>query len=94
MCPGGRVVAATSEEGRVVTNGMSQYSRAEFNANSGLVVTVDPGKDYPATRWRALNFNANGKVWPLRRAAAIIARRGRRWATCWPGVRLRASLAR
>jgi uncharacterized FAD-dependent dehydrogenase len=38
MCPGGRVVAATSEEGRVVTNGMSQYSRAEFNANSGLVV--------------------------------------------------------
>ena len=38
MCPGGRVVAATSEAGRVVTNGMSQYSRAEFNANSGLVV--------------------------------------------------------
>ena len=41
MCPGGRVVAATSEEGRVVTNGMSQYSRAEFNANSGLVVGID-----------------------------------------------------
>ncbi|HWU03374.1 MAG TPA: FAD-dependent monooxygenase [Novosphingobium sp.] len=47
MCPGGRVVAATSEEGRVVTNGMSQYSRAEFNANSGLVVTIEPEKDYP-----------------------------------------------
>ncbi|BAV66157.1 NAD(P)/FAD-dependent oxidoreductase [Sphingobium cloacae] len=47
MCPGGRVVAATSEEGRVVTNGMSQYSRAEFNANSGLVVGVDPERDYP-----------------------------------------------
>jgi uncharacterized FAD-dependent dehydrogenase len=47
MCPGGRVVAATSEQGRVVTNGMSQYSRAEFNANSGIVVTIDPGKDYP-----------------------------------------------
>ncbi|SCW94360.1 hypothetical protein SAMN02927924_04491 [Sphingobium faniae] len=47
MCPGGRVVAATSEEGRVVTNGMSQYSRAEFNANSGLVVGVDPQRDYP-----------------------------------------------
>ncbi|WBO22795.1 NAD(P)/FAD-dependent oxidoreductase [Sphingomonas abietis] len=47
MCPGGRVVAATSEEGRVVTNGMSQYSRAEFNANSGLVVGIDPEQDYP-----------------------------------------------
>jgi uncharacterized FAD-dependent dehydrogenase len=47
MCPGGRVVAATSEPGRVVTNGMSQYSRAEFNANSGLVVGVDPERDYP-----------------------------------------------
>jgi uncharacterized protein len=47
MCPGGRVVAATSEQGRVVTNGMSQYSRAEFNANSGLVVGIDPARDYP-----------------------------------------------
>lgn len=47
MCPGGRVVAATSEEGRVVTNGMSQYSRAEFNANSGLVVPIDPARDFP-----------------------------------------------
>ncbi|AUW58389.1 hypothetical protein C1T17_10035 [Sphingobium sp. SCG-1] len=47
MCPGGRVVAATSEEGRVATNGMSQYSRQEFNANSGLVVGIDPSRDYP-----------------------------------------------
>lgn len=47
MCPGGRVVAATSEEGRVVTNGMSQYSRAEFNANSGLVVDINPDRDFP-----------------------------------------------
>jgi uncharacterized FAD-dependent dehydrogenase len=47
MCPGGRVVAATSEVGRVVTNGMSQYSRAEFNANSGLVVDIDPERDFP-----------------------------------------------
>jgi uncharacterized FAD-dependent dehydrogenase len=46
MCPGGRVVAATSEAGRVVTNGMSQYSRAEFNANAGLVVGIAPA-DYP-----------------------------------------------
>jgi uncharacterized FAD-dependent dehydrogenase len=42
MCPGGTVVAATSEAGRVVTNGMSQYSRAERNANAGIVVGVGP----------------------------------------------------
>ncbi|WP_232496120.1 NAD(P)/FAD-dependent oxidoreductase [Novosphingobium kaempferiae] len=47
MCPGGRVVAAASEEGGVVTNGMSQYSRAEFNANSGLVVDISPERDFP-----------------------------------------------
>jgi uncharacterized FAD-dependent dehydrogenase len=46
MCPGGTVVAATSEPGRVVTNGMSQYSRNERNANAGLVVGIDP-PDYP-----------------------------------------------
>jgi uncharacterized FAD-dependent dehydrogenase len=46
MCPGGTVVAATSEVGRVVTNGMSQYSRNERNANAGLVVGIDPS-DYP-----------------------------------------------
>jgi uncharacterized FAD-dependent dehydrogenase len=45
MCPGGTVVAATSEPGHVVTNGMSQYSRAERNANAGIVVGIDPG-DY------------------------------------------------
>jgi hypothetical protein len=47
MCPGGTVVAATSEAGRVVTNGMSQYSRNERNANSGIVVGLTP-EDYPA----------------------------------------------
>ena len=52
MCPGGTVVAATSEEGRVVTNGMSQYSRNERNANAGIVVGIDP-KDY--------DFDAAGK---------------------------------
>jgi uncharacterized FAD-dependent dehydrogenase len=69
MCPGGRVVAATSEPGRVVTNGMSQYSRAEFNANSGLVVGIDPERDYPGDplagialqrRLEALAFEAGG----------------------------------
>ena len=47
MCPGGTVVAATSEENRVVTNGMSQYSRNERNANSAVVVGIDPERDYP-----------------------------------------------
>lgn len=46
MCPGGTVVAATSEPNRVVTNGMSQYSRNERNANAGIVVGIDP-RDYP-----------------------------------------------
>ena len=46
MCPGGTVVAATSESERVVTNGMSQYSRNERNANAGIVVGIDPS-DYP-----------------------------------------------
>jgi uncharacterized FAD-dependent dehydrogenase len=69
MCPGGRVVAATSEEGRVVTNGMSQYSRAEFNANSGLVVDIAPDRDYPGgplagiafqRHWESLAYVAGG----------------------------------
>jgi uncharacterized FAD-dependent dehydrogenase len=69
MCPGGRVVAATSEVGRVVTNGMSQYSRAEFNANSGLVVAIDPARDYPGgplagiefqRHWETLAYEAGG----------------------------------
>ncbi len=69
MCPGGQVVAATSEEGRVVTNGMSQHSRAEFNANSGLVVDIDPARDYPGgalagiefqRHWESLAFVAGG----------------------------------
>jgi len=47
MCPGGTVVAATSEDERVVTNGMSQYSRNERNANSGIVVGIHPEQDFP-----------------------------------------------
>ena len=50
MCPGGQVVAATSEEGCVVTNGMSHYSRNERNANAGIVVGITPadfGSDHP-----------------------------------------------
>jgi len=47
MCPGGTVVAATSEPQRVVTNGMSQYSRKERNANAGIVVGITPEQDFP-----------------------------------------------
>ena len=57
MCPGGTVVAATSEPGRVVTNGMSQYSRNERNANAGIVVGIAP-EDYRAPR-------SSGEVSPL-----------------------------
>lgn len=69
MCPGGTVVAATSEEGRVVTNGMSQYSRAERNANSGIVVGITPEVDYPGgplagiafqRKWESAAFVAGG----------------------------------
>jgi uncharacterized FAD-dependent dehydrogenase len=47
MCPGGTVVAAASEDGGVVTNGMSQYSRNERNANAAIVVGIEPEIDYP-----------------------------------------------
>jgi len=49
MCPGGTVVAATSEPQRVVTNGMSQYSRNERNANAGIVVGITPEQDFPGS---------------------------------------------
>ncbi|HCM0821945.1 TPA: NAD(P)/FAD-dependent oxidoreductase [Vibrio parahaemolyticus] len=56
MCLGGTVVAATSEEGRVVTNGMSQYSRAERNANSAIVVGISPEVDYPGDPLAGIRF--------------------------------------
>ncbi len=52
MCPGGTVVAAASEAGRLVTNGMSQYSRHERNANSAIVVGIEP-KDYTEGQFAA-----------------------------------------
>lgn len=69
MCPGGTVVAATSEENRVVTNGMSQYSRNERNANSGIVVGITPEVDFPGhplagidfqRKWESAAFVAGG----------------------------------
>lgn len=61
MCPGGTVVAATSEVDRVVTNGMSQYSRAERNANAGMVVGISP-QDY---RQHRPGEDPQGPVHPL-----------------------------
>ena len=70
MCPGGTVVAAASEEGHVVTNGMSQYSRKERNANAGIVVGITPDEDYPGDalagidfqrHWEAAAFKAGGE---------------------------------
>ncbi|MBF5040703.1 NAD(P)/FAD-dependent oxidoreductase [Methylophilus sp. 13] len=56
MCPGGTVVAATSEPNRVVTNGMSQYSRNERNANAGIVVGITPEVDYPGHPLAGVEF--------------------------------------
>ena len=85
MCPGGTVVAATSEEGRVVTNGMSQYSRNERNANSGLVVGITP-EDYPGgplagidfqRAWESQAFVLGGGNYnaPVQRVGDFLARR-------------------
>lgn len=86
MCPGGRVVAATSEAGGVVTNGMSQYSRAEFNANAGIVVSVTPDVDYPGgplagiafqRRWEEAAFKAGGSNYfaPVQTVGDLLASR-------------------
>lgn len=86
MCPGGTVVAATSEVGRVVTNGMSQYSRAERNANAGIVVGITPEKDYPdgplagiayQRKWESAAFVAGGGTYaaPAQRVGDFLAGR-------------------
>ncbi|MFM8864258.1 MAG: NAD(P)/FAD-dependent oxidoreductase [Limnohabitans sp.] len=75
MCPGGTVVAATSEAGRVVTNGMSQYSRAERNANAGMVVGIEPS-DFPQhdhAAWIAAFGEADGAAL-AQEAQALMAR--------------------
>jgi uncharacterized protein len=85
MCPGGRVVAATSEPGCVATNGMSQYSRAEFNANAGIVVGITPA-DYPdgplagiefQREWERAAFRAGGETYaaPAQTVGDLLAHR-------------------
>ncbi|CAH1075797.1 NAD(P)/FAD-dependent oxidoreductase [Candidatus Nitrotoga sp. 1052] len=85
MCPGGTVVAAASEEGRVVTNGMSQYSRNERNANSGIVVAITPA-DYPGNPlagielqryWEARAFELGGSNYhaPAQKVGDFLASR-------------------
>jgi uncharacterized FAD-dependent dehydrogenase len=91
MCPGGLVVGATSEEGRVVTNGMSQHTRNERNANSGIVVTVEladllpygEGPEDPLAgvafqrHWEARAFAAGGSSYraPAQRVGDFLAHR-------------------
>ncbi|MPZ37444.1 MAG: hypothetical protein GEU95_05165 [Rhizobiales bacterium] len=85
MCPGGTVVAATSEPGSVVTNGMSQYSRNERNANAGIVVGITPN-DYPGhplagiafqRHWEQRAFEAGGGTYaaPAQRVGDFLAAR-------------------
>ena len=85
MCPGGTVVAAASEPGRVVTNGMSQYSRAERNANAGIVVGITPA-DYPGgalagigfqRHWEEMAFAAGGGTYaaPAQKVGDFLAGR-------------------
>ncbi len=88
MCPGGTVVAATSEPGRVVTNGMSQYSRAERNANAGIVVGLTPADFAPfgdgplagvafQRHWESRAFEAGGGQYraPAQRVGDLLAGR-------------------
>ena len=85
MCPGGTVVAAASEPGGVVTNGMSQYSRNERNANAGMVVGITPA-DYPGgplagiefqRHWEQRAFIAGGSTYaaPAQRVGDFLAGR-------------------
>ena len=89
MCPGGQVVAAASEPGRVVTNGMSQYSRAERNANAAIVVNVNP-EDFPGDakanplagvayqrQWEEAAFKAGGGTYaaPAQKVGDFLAGR-------------------
>jgi uncharacterized FAD-dependent dehydrogenase len=103
MCPGGTVVAATSEPERVVTNGMSQYSRNERNANAGIVVGITP-LDYPGGPLAGIELQRGSKRAPSNSAAAPTRRpaqlvgdflAGRPSTAAWhggpsyqPGVRL------
>ena len=103
MCPGGTVVAATSEPGCVVTNGMSQYSRNERNANAGIVVGITPA-DYPGNvlagidfqrHWESRAFEAGGSNYcaPAQRVGDFLAGRastvlGAVAPSYTPGVRM------
>ncbi len=103
MCPGGTVVAAASEPERVVTNGMSQYSRNERNANAGIVVGLTP-EDYPGhplagiefqRHWESCAFEAGGRNYcaPAQLVGDFIANRasaalGTVTPSYTPGVRM------
>jgi uncharacterized FAD-dependent dehydrogenase len=104
MCPGGTVVAAASEPGRLVTNGMSQYSRNERNANAAIVVGITPEVDYPGDalagvalqrHWEERAFELGGSNYdaPVQLVGDFLAQRpshafGAVLPSYTPGVRL------
>lgn len=86
MCPGGVVVAAASEEGGVVTNGMSLYKRDSGIANSALVVNVtadDVGSSSPLA---GIEFQRRYENWPMKPVAGLTRHRHRRWDRSWGGT--------
>ena len=102
MCPGGVVVAATSDEGEVVTNGMSYHARDGKNANSAFVVSVGPedfGNSHPLAGiefqkiWEKMAFSVGGKKYfaPVQTLGDFIDKRstakfGKVLPTYMPGV--------
>ena len=80
MCPGGTVVAATSEAGRVVTNGMSQYSRNERNANAGIVVGITPARLSRTIRWPASSLQRHWEARAFEPGGGDLRRARRSWS--------------
>lgn len=93
MCPGGRVVAAASEPGMVVTNGMSDHARDGANANAALLCDVRPAILKASIRLQAWSSSVNGNGRHLSRAAEIIRPRLTSLARFWR-TRLRQTLAK
>ena len=89
MCPGGTVCAAASEEGGVVTNGMSLHARDGKNANAAVVVSVD-GSDFDNDPVQAVAFQRQQSRTLTARAAGNTAPRRRRSAAFWRGQRVGA----
>ena len=84
VCPGGKVVAAASEEGHVVTNGMS-YRARDGRTSTAVFWWASARRTSPGTCWPGCAFRRGGSVRPLNLAAAITTPPPRRSAISWPG---------